>query len=112
VELATATTPVSETLIEPFGKPQPNCPHIALGFNCGSGVVVPFGHATEEFAFGLGCGGACDLRRIDLAAGSTFLDETASTISCPGVCENRGKGQPLSATLSDTVVGGTSCTRK
>ena len=104
--MAGATVPVSMTLVETFAKPQ-NCPDIALAFNCGSGVVVPFGHATEEIGFGIGCGGTCDFRRVDLATGSIFLDETASAFSCPGACGSHGINPPFTATLSDVVVGGT-----
>ena len=42
---------------------------------CGSGVVIPFGHATETILFGGTCGGNCDFRTINLAGGSIFLGE-------------------------------------
>jgi hypothetical protein len=92
--------PVSMTFIEPVQAQ--HCPG-----NCGSGVVIPYGHATEEIEFGAGCGGTCDLRRVDLADGSIYMDETASNFSCPGACEGGGSGQPFSADLSDVVIGGT-----
>ena len=38
-------------------------------------------------AFGAGCGGTCDLRTINLAGGSIFIEETFSDFSCPGVCQ-------------------------
>jgi hypothetical protein len=108
---AATTVPVSMTFTEALiaGLPgQQPCPDIALNFNCGSGEVIPFGHATEEIAFGVACGGTCDLRRIDLAAGSIFMEETASNFSCPGVCGSQGPlGTPFSLTLSDVIVGGT-----
>src|SRR5262245_17989684 len=37
---------------------------------CGSGEVVPLGHAEETIEFSAACGGACDLRTINLAEGS------------------------------------------
>jgi hypothetical protein len=74
---------------------------------CGSGEVIPLGHATETIDFGAGCGGTCDLRTINLAGGSIFIEETFSDGSCPGVCGSRGIGQPNSGTLIDTIIGGT-----
>jgi hypothetical protein len=108
---AATTVPVSMTLTEPLmaGFPgQQPCPDIALAFNCGSGEVMPFGHATEELAFGSACGGACDLRIINMAGGSIFMEETASNFSCPGVCGSHGPlGTPFSLTLSDAIFAGT-----
>jgi hypothetical protein len=97
---AATAVPVRMTFIEPIRAQ--HCPG-----NCGSGIVVPFGHATEQIEFGAGCGGTCDFRRVDLADGSIFLEESASNFSCPGACQSRGSGQPFSATLSDVVIGGT-----
>ena len=108
--IAATTVPVSMTLTEALmaGSPgQQPCPDIALNFNCGIGEVTPFGHATEEIAFGTACGGTCDFRRIDLADGSIFMEETASNFSCPGVCGSHGLGAPFSLTLTDVIVGGT-----
>jgi hypothetical protein len=40
--------------------------------------VIPLGHAAETIEFGAGCGGSCDLRTINLAGGSIFIEETFS----------------------------------
>jgi hypothetical protein len=102
----TTTVQVSMTFTEPlipgFVK---GCPVAPEGF-CGSGEVIPFGHATETIDFNAGCGGSCDLRTINLAAGSIFSDETFSNPGCPGVCQPN-RAEPSSGTLTDTVVGGT-----
>jgi hypothetical protein len=71
---------------------------------CGSGVAVPYGHATETIVFG-GCGiGAvrCDLRTVTVAGGSIFLDESAGNFTC----ENARAGACV-APLDDIVAGGT-----
>ncbi len=83
-----------------------DCPVLPEGFY-GSGEVIPLGHATETIDFGAGCGGSCDLRTINLAGGSIFIEETFSDGSCPGVCGSRGLGQPNSGTLTDTIMCGT-----
>jgi hypothetical protein len=103
---ANTTVPVSMSFTEPIvpGFVQ-GCPVVQTGF-CGSGVVLPFGHATEMIEFGA-CGPTCDLRTVNLAGGSIFINETFSNFTCPGVCGSRGLGQPGSGTLTDTVVGGT-----
>jgi hypothetical protein len=102
----TTTVQVSMTFTEPlipgFVK---GCPVAPEGF-CGSGEVIPFGHATETIDFNAGSGGSCDLRTINLAAGSIFSDETFSNPGCPGVCQPN-RAEPSSGTLTDTVVGGT-----
>ncbi len=82
-----------------------NCPF--RDRSCGNGVVVPFGHATETIRFEAGCGGACDLRTIDLAEGTLIMEERFSDVSCPGICGPRGNGDPIRVTLTDTIVGGT-----
>jgi hypothetical protein len=72
---------------------------------CGSGVAVPYGHATETIVFG-GCAPSgsvrCDLRTVTVAAGKIFLDEFAGGFTCEnaraGACE---------APLFDMVAGGT-----
>jgi hypothetical protein len=75
---------------------------------CGTGVVLPFGKATETIRFEAGCGGGCDFRTIDLPQGSIFIEEPFNTAVCPsGTCAPAGAGEPVYATLSDTVVGGT-----
>lgn len=71
---------------------------------CGSGVAVPYGHATETIVFG-GCGfGAvrCDLRTVTVEGGSIFLDEFAGGFTC----ENARAGACV-APLDDIVAGGT-----
>ncbi len=106
--VANTTVSVSMTFTEPivpgFVK---GCPVAPEGF-CGSGEVIPLGHATETIDFGAGCGGTCDLRTINLAGGSIFIEETFSDFRCPGVCQSgRGIGFPGSGTLTDTIIGGT-----
>ena len=71
---------------------------------CGSGVAVPYGHATETVVFG-GCGFGpvrCDLRTVTIASGSLFLDEFAGNFTC-----NNAKAGACEAPLSDAVAGGT-----
>jgi hypothetical protein len=113
----TTAVPASMSFIEVLAGPQQvGCPDIAIAFNCGTGVVVPFGLANEEIAFGEGCGGACDFREVTVSGGTLFLNETASNFSCPGACESQGSqtasppiplGPPFRATLTDVVIGGT-----
>jgi hypothetical protein len=75
---------------------------------CGSGEVIPFGHATDTVVFGGACGGNCDLRTINLASGSIFSDEVFSNFVCPGrSCGRPGRGGPAFGTLTDVIVGGT-----
>jgi hypothetical protein len=103
----TTTVPVSMTFPESLiAGPVRGCT-VHDGY-CGSGEVIPLGHATETIAFGAGCGGACDFRTINLANGSIFILETASDFSCPGACTSQfPHGGPFSATLTDVIVGGT-----
>ena len=104
---ANTTASVSIHFTEPIvpGFVQ-GCPVADRGF-CGSGEVVPLGHATETIEFGFGCGGTCDLRTIYLAGGTILINESFSDFRCPGVCGSRGLGQPGSGTLTATVIGGT-----
>lgn len=104
---ATANTAVSVSMT--FSEPaHPDfiggCPVFPDGF-CGSGEVIPFGQATETIAFGVGCGGTCDLRTITLAQGQIVIEETVApgcSIACrPGPLER------VDGTLMDEVVGGT-----
>jgi hypothetical protein len=108
--IAATTVPVSMTLIEPLKAGTPGnsvCPDIAIDFNCGSGEVLPFGHATEEVSLNV-CGGLCNFREIDLAQGSIFLQETVTNFSCPGICGSQGLfGGRLTISLADVVIGGT-----
>src|SRR5258708_17504201 len=103
--MASTATPVSMTFAE-TAHPDfiSGCPVFPDGF-CGSGEVMPFGHATEMIVFGAGCGGTCDRRTITLAQGQAFIEET-SRGQCPGSCQpnpvDRGTG-----TLTDVLIGGT-----
>jgi hypothetical protein len=104
----TTTVSVSMTFTEPIVYDiHSGCPVFPEGF-CGNGIVVPFGHATEMIQFGGACGGTCDLRTVNVAGGSIYIEETFSNFQCPGACaETRGNGFPGSGTLTDVVVGGT-----
>jgi hypothetical protein len=81
------------------------CSVVPEGF-CGKGWVIPFGKANETIEFGAGCGGACDLRTINLASGSIVTEETFSNGACPGSCQ-QNPAEPASGALTDVVVGGT-----
>jgi hypothetical protein len=84
--MASTSVSVSMTFAEPATVNfKSDCPVFPEGA-CGSGEVIPFGHATETIDFGAGCGGACDLRTIDLAQGSIFIEETFSDFACRGSC--------------------------
>jgi len=104
----TTTVAASATFAEPL-TPALNSgclPSPSYGV-CGSGEVIPFGHATESVVFGGACDGSCDLRTINLAAGSIYADEYFSNPTCPGVCRGRGPtGGPAFGTLTDVIVGG------
>jgi hypothetical protein len=107
--VAATTVPVSMTLAEPLKAGTPGnsiCPDIAIDFNCGSGEVSPFGHATEEVALNV-CGDLCNFREIDLPQGSIFLQETVTNFSCPGVCRSRSFSPPGTISIDDVVIGGT-----
>ena len=102
---ATTSVVVRMTFAEPA---HPNfikgCAVFPEGF-CGSGEVVPFGQATESIAFGVGCGGTCDLRTIVLRDGTLTLEETG-IFRCLGACGT----YPVEAgygDLTDTIVAGT-----
>jgi hypothetical protein len=102
-----ASLSVSLTFTEPivpFIK-SGDCPVSPEGF-CGRGEVIPFGQATEMIDFGAGCGGTCDLRTINLAEGSLFLEETFSNFECRGTCQ-RNPAEPVTGTLTDVIIGGT-----
>jgi hypothetical protein len=100
---ASTTVSVMMTFTEPAVNP--GCPVHGQGF-CGSGQVIPLGQATETIEFNAGCGGTCDLRTINLADGSIFLEETLIDPACPGSCHPNIAG-PFSGTLNDVVIGGT-----
>jgi len=107
--VAATTVSVSMTLAEPLKAGTPGnsvCPDIGIAVNCGSGEVLPFGHATEEVNIGV-CGEICNIREIDLAQGSITLLETVTNFSCPGVCGSHSFGPPGSISIADVVIGGT-----
>jgi hypothetical protein len=72
---------------------------------CGTGVAVPYGHATETILFGR-CAPSgsvrCDLRTVTVASGSIFLDEFAGNFTC-----NNANAGACEAPLTDVVAGGT-----
>jgi hypothetical protein len=102
---------VSLTFTEPVSDN--HCPLQEVGGGpgqgfCGSGEVRPLGHASETIIFGGACGGACDLRTIDLAEGSILIAEVFTFDSGHGTGEeHQGNPSPFSGTLSDIIVGGT-----
>ena len=104
---ATAGVSVSMTLAEPI---QPGlvsgCPISPMDGLCGSGEVIPFGHATDTVIFGAGTCLGCDQRTIKLPGGSLIFDELFSNPTCP-VCGIPGRGQPAAGTVSDKVLSGT-----
>jgi hypothetical protein len=108
--MAGTTVSVSLTFTEPVMNK--DCPlnvggGPGQGF-CGSGEVIPLGHATETIEFGAGCGGTCDLRTINLPEGSIFIEEVFSNLSCRSGCEFHGENMPPgSGTLTDVIIGGT-----
>jgi hypothetical protein len=102
----TSNVSVSMSFTEPILQDiHSGCPVLQDGF-CGSGVVVPFGHATESIVFGGACGGFCDFRTVNVAGGSIYLDEFFSDPTCPGAC-HPNRAEPGGGTLTDIVVGGT-----
>jgi hypothetical protein len=104
----TTTVAVRMTFAEPIMPAiQSGCPIPPNQGLCGSGEVIPFGHATDTVVFGGACAGNCDLRTINLAGGSILSDEVFSNPTCPGACGSRGRGQPAFGTLTDVIVGGT-----
>jgi hypothetical protein len=107
--VANTTVSVKMTFADPIvhAFKSGDCPVVPDGF-CGSGEVIPLGHATETIEFGAGCGGTCDLRTIYLAGGSIIAEETFSDFRCPGACQTgRGIGRPGGGTLTDIIIGGT-----
>lgn len=106
---ATSTVAVQMTFTEPLKAGFPGsgpCPDIAIDFNCGSGQVIPFGHATEEVAIGV-CGETCNIREIVLPQGTIILREIITSFSCPGVCGSQGPlGTPFELTSTAIVIDG------
>lgn len=105
--MADSDVAVSVHFVEPIA-PDIRADDCFLGLDgfCGTGMVFPFGRATETIQFGAGCGGSCDLRTIYLAAGTLVLDEVASDGVCHGACIPN-PALPQFASLIDTVVDGT-----
>jgi hypothetical protein len=102
----TTTVSVSMTFTEPVLQDVTHgCPVFPGGF-CGSGIVLPFGHATETIQFGGACGGTCDFRTVNVAGGSIYMDEFFSDGICRGVCQPN-PAEPFVGTLTDVIVGGT-----
>lgn len=109
---AATTVPISMTFAEPT-KPglAQGCPISPADGLCGSGEVIPFGHATDTVQFGAGvpgpsiCDDGCDLRTINLPQGSIISDELFSNPVCPGNCV--GPHKPQFGTLTDVIIGGT-----
>ena len=88
---AATSVSVGMTFTEPLKAGWPGsepCPDIGIDFNCGSGEVIPFGHATQIVSIGA-CGATCSFRWIDLADGSIVLRETAGDFTCPGGVRDR-----------------------
>jgi hypothetical protein len=106
----TTTIPISMTFAEPIALVpgiENSCAVPPDQGLCGSGEMIPFGHAVETIRFGAACGGDCDLRTINLPGGSIVSHEIFSNPSCPGVCGSRGRGGSASGTVADAIVGGT-----
>jgi hypothetical protein len=107
--MASTSTSVKMSFTEPIVQDiNSGCPALGLpdGGFCGTGAVVPYGHATETIAFGAGCGGGCDLRTVSVAAGTLVMDETFSNPQCPGSC-HPNPAEPGSGSLTDVIVSGT-----
>lgn len=112
--LASASTSVNwrATFPEQFGGPNHSPFSCASGDSCGSGEVTGLGQALDVIVFGGGCAGACDVRTLTFADGSTIvMDETDSNPRTPGNSTQaqppNSYGSPISIDLTDTVVGGT-----
>jgi hypothetical protein len=101
---ASTTTPITMKFNEPVITSARTCPIFPNGF-CGSGTVMPFGHATETILFGGGCGGTCDLRTINVAGGSFTSDEFFLGANCHVSLPN--PASPCLGDLSDTIISGT-----
>lgn len=107
--MASTNTSVKMSFTEPIVQNvRSGCPALGLpdGGFCGTGIVVPYGQATEMIAFGAGCGGGCDLRTVNVAGGSIVMDETFSNPQCPGSC-HPNPAEPDTGTLTDVIVSGT-----
>jgi hypothetical protein len=106
---ASTTTAITMKFSEPVSPSFNTCPVFPDGL-CGSGLVKPFGQATETIQFGAGINcpagpGTCDLRTIN-AAGGSFMSDEVATGGQP--CSNRPTpAGPCTANLADTIIGGT-----
>jgi hypothetical protein len=110
---ASTTVAWKATFSEPFGGPNqsPFTCATTPGQSCGSGQLVPLGHVQDVILFGAGCAGSCDVRTLTFADGSTIvMDETELGFQFPGNSQPSpptSYGNPVTITLSDTIVGGT-----
>jgi hypothetical protein len=113
-QTATAATTVSISMT--FAEPTipglvRGCPISPMDGLCGSGEVIPFGHATDTVEFGAGisgpsiCSDGCDLRTINLPQGAIVSDELFTNPACPGNCV--GPHKPQFGTLTDVIISGT-----
>jgi hypothetical protein len=110
---ASTTTAITMKFNEPVSPSFKTCPVFPGGL-CGSGLVKPFGQATETIQFGAGIdclantgSPTCDLRTIFLPGGSFMSDEISPSVGTPCPAENRPiPGSPCIANLSDTIIGG------
>jgi hypothetical protein len=107
VSAATADTTqyVTVTFTEPVHPASTSCPNFPDS-SCGSGEVIPLGHATDTVIFGAGCGGTCDQRTVYLAGGTLVMDETFSDPACHYTCKP-GPLEVVSGNLTSVVVDGT-----
>jgi hypothetical protein len=105
---AATTVSTSMTFTESIGSVTSSDCTVFPGGLCGTGNVVPYGHATETIVFGA-CGSRCDLRTVSVATGSISIHEFASNFTCPGACGSPGfpAAFPGELMLTDVIVGGT-----
>ena len=102
---ASASTSVSVQMSFTEQEFSPSC-SLPDGY-CGTGVVKPFGKATETIRFEAGCDGGCDLRTVYLPEGTLLIEESLDSSTCPGSCGSMGAGRPERASFVDVVIGGT-----
>lgn len=109
---ASASVDWKATFPEQFGGPNHSPFSCVTGDSCGSGEVNGLGQAQDVIVFGGGCGGACDVRTLTFADGSTIvMEETDSNPQTPGNSTEaqpvNSYGSPITFDLTDTIVGGT-----
>jgi hypothetical protein len=110
-QAAASTTSVTMKFNEPVSPSAKTCAVFPGGGLCGSGLVKPFGQATETIQFGAGINcpagpGTCDLRTIYLPGGSIMSDEVfVSVANCPAE-KHPIPGSPCTTDVSDTIIGG------